>query len=252
MSIEVQDIDSVFHISEPWYIERCVFDEEKECLHCYISFRKGATFSCSNCGQEHQKVYDIADHNRTWRHLNFFEYPCYIHAELPRTECINCGKIHRVHVPWAIKRRSNFTLLFDAWIIAMAKDMPMSAISRLVKEHDTQLWRILHYYVDQAIAVQDLSHVTMIGTDETSAKKGHNYVTIFMDLKKKNVIHVTKGKDSSTWEECKKHLESHGGSSEKVRYQRCRWICPLLLLREQQKTFPMQPLPLINSTSFRL
>ncbi|WP_425590579.1 transposase family protein [Fictibacillus enclensis] len=27
----------------------------------------------------------------------------------------------------------------------MAKDMPMSAISRLVKEHDTQLWRIIHY-----------------------------------------------------------------------------------------------------------
>ncbi|MDC3413774.1 transposase family protein [Aquibacillus sp. 3ASR75-11] len=91
MSIVVQDIDSVFHIPEPWYIESCVFDEEKECLDYYISFRKGATFSCSNCGQEDQKVYDIADHNGTWRHLNFFEYPCYIHAELSRTECINCG-----------------------------------------------------------------------------------------------------------------------------------------------------------------
>lgn len=216
MIIEVQDIDNVFHIPEPWYIESCVFDEKKEQLDCYISFPKGATFSCSNCNEEHQKVHDIADYNRTWRHLNFFEYPCYIHAELPRTECKECGKIRRVNIPWAIKARSNFTLLFDAWIITMAKDMPMNAISRLVKEHDTQLWRILHYYVDQAIAVQDLSHVTMISTDETSAKKGHNYVTIFMDPQEKNVIHVTKGKDSTTWEECKKHLESHGGSAEKV------------------------------------
>lgn len=32
---------------------------------------------------------------------------------------------------------------------------------------------ILHYYVDHAIAVQDLSHVTKISTDETSAKRGH-------------------------------------------------------------------------------
>lgn len=216
MNVEVQYIDSVLHIPEPWYVESCVFNEEKEQLDCYISFRKGATFSCSNCGQEHQEVYDTADHNRTWRHLNFLEYPCYYHAELPRTNCKNCGMIHRVHVPWAIKPRSNFTLLFDACIMAMAKDMPMNAISRLVKEHDTKLWRILHYYVDRAIEAQDLSHVKMIGTDETSAKRGHNYVTIFMDLQEKNVIHVTKGKDSSTWGECKKHLESHGGSAKEV------------------------------------
>lgn len=216
MKIDVQDIDNIFHIPEPWYIESCVFNEKKEQLDCYVSFHKEATFRCSNCNEDHQVVHDIADYNRTWRHLNFLEYPCYIHAELPRTNCQKCDKIRRVHVPWVIKPRSNFTLLFDAWIITMAKDMPMKAISRLVKEHDTQLWRILHYYVDKAIAVQDLSHVTMISTDETSSKKGHNYITIFMDPHKKNVIHVTKGKDSSTWKSCKEHLESHGGSAEKV------------------------------------
>ncbi|MGE8078364.1 hypothetical protein [Peribacillus loiseleuriae] len=43
------------------------------------------------------------------------------------------------------------------------------------------------YYVNQAIEVQDLSHVTMISTDETSTKKGHNYVTIFMDPEKRSV-----------------------------------------------------------------
>lgn len=216
MLIEINDIENVFHIPEPWYIDSCLFNEEKKQLDVFVSIRKGAVFSCSNCGAEHQPVYDIADINRTWRHLNFMEYPCYIHAELPRTKCQECGKIHRVDVPWAIKPRSNFTTLFDAWIIMMAKDMPMNAISRLVGEHDTQLWRILHYYVDKAIEAQDLSDVTMISTDETSAKKGHNYITIFMDPKKKNVIHVTKGKDSSTWKDCKEHLESKGGNADQV------------------------------------
>ncbi|MDQ0221113.1 hypothetical protein ELQ35_01825 [Peribacillus cavernae] len=208
MEIEVQDIESVFHITEPWYIESCLFNDQKEQLDVFVSIRKGVLFGCSLCGAEDQPVYDIADYNRTWRHLNFLEYPCYIHAELPRTRCRECGKIHRVDVPWAVKTRSNFTLLFDAMIITMAKDMPMNAISRLVMEHDTQLWRIIHYYVDHAIKVQDLSHVTMSSTDETSAKRGHQYVTIFMDPQEKNVIHVTKGKDSSTWEKCKKHLEA--------------------------------------------
>jgi transposase len=132
----------------------------------------------------------------------------------------------------------------------MAKDMPMRAISRLVNEHDTQLWRIIHYYVDHAIEAQDLSHVTMISTDETSSKRGHQYVTIFMDPKEKNVIHVTKGKDSGTWVECKKHLEAHGGSADKVT-EVCMDMCPLHLLKEQPNPFPMHLSPLINSMSYK-
>ena len=32
-----------------------------------------------------------------WRHLNFFEYPCYIHADLPR-KCGICNHILQVKV----------------------------------------------------------------------------------------------------------------------------------------------------------
>lgn len=194
MLIEVQDLEKVLHIPEPWFIESCIFDNQNEQLDVYVEIRRGALLTCSNCRSELQPIYDIADNNRTWRHLNFMEYPCYIHAELPRTDCQNCGKIHRVHVPWAIKPRSNFTTLFDAWIIMMAKDMPMNAISRLVGEHDTQLWRIVHFYVDYAIEAQDLSDVTMISTDETSAKKGHNYITISMDPKKRMLSMLQKAR----------------------------------------------------------
>lgn len=28
MFIEVKDLDEVFHIPEPWYIDRCVFDHK--------------------------------------------------------------------------------------------------------------------------------------------------------------------------------------------------------------------------------
>lgn len=42
-----------------------------------------------------------------------------------------------------------------------------------------------HHYVDNAIVAQDLSYVTKISTDETSAKRGHNYITIFMDPEQK-------------------------------------------------------------------
>lgn len=80
--------------------------------------------------------------------------------------------------------------------------MPMNAIARLLGEHDTRLWRILHYYVEQAIEAQDLSHVTKISTDETSSKRGHHYITIFMDADQKVVIYATEGKDAETVRVC--------------------------------------------------
>nr|WP_267908668.1 helix-turn-helix domain-containing protein [Paenibacillus alkalitolerans] len=114
----------------------------------------------------------------------------------------------RVNVPWALdKPKHYFTLYFDALIMKLAKDMPMNAVSRLVGEHDTRLWRILHHYVDNAIAAQDLSYVTKINTDETSAKRGHNYITIFMDPEQKNVIFVTKGRDSGTGRNARNSLK---------------------------------------------
>ncbi|WP_417168672.1 transposase family protein [Terrihalobacillus insolitus] len=55
---------------------------------------------------------------------------------------------NRIDIPWANKPRATFTKLFDARITLLVKDMPMSAVSRLVGEHDTRLWRILHHNVD--------------------------------------------------------------------------------------------------------
>ncbi|QZE13385.1 transposase [Halosquirtibacter laminarini] len=38
----------------------------------------------------------------------------------------------------------------------------------------------------------------MVGIDETSCKKGHNYVTLFVDLKERRTVHVSEGKGSDT------------------------------------------------------
>lgn len=88
------------------------------------------------------------DYDQVLRHLNFAEYLVYFHAEHPRTICGTGNRILRVNVPWAVKPRAGFTLLFDAWIIAMVKDMPMNAVSLIVKETDKRLGQILHHSFD--------------------------------------------------------------------------------------------------------
>jgi transposase len=87
MLIEVPNLESVQHIPESWYIERCQFDDKLQQMDVHLQFCKEATFVCSGCGSEAKAVKDIAEYNQVWCHLNFAEYLMHFHAEHPRTIC---------------------------------------------------------------------------------------------------------------------------------------------------------------------
>jgi transposase len=99
LTAKIDGFEDLLHIPEPWCIDSVVFNEEAKQLEVFVKFRKRALFTCSGCGLSKQPIYDIAIKNRTWRHLNFSEYPCHIHAEVPRTECGSCNTVKRVNVP---------------------------------------------------------------------------------------------------------------------------------------------------------
>ena len=88
----------------------------------------------------------------------------------------------------------------------------------MVDEHDTRLWRVLQHYVEKARAEADFSEVTTIGVDETSRSKGHNYITVFMELEedRRRVVFATEGKDADTVRRFREDLEAHGGKAEQV------------------------------------
>jgi transposase len=95
--------------------------------------------------------------------------------------------------------------------------MTASAIARLINEHDTRVWRILEHYVDAARDSSDFSNVSLLGVDETSRAKGHDYVTLFVDMLRSKVLFVTAGKDSSTVSAFREDFTQHGGKVENVR-----------------------------------
>ena len=75
--------------------------------------------------------------------------------------------------PWA-RAGSGFTLLFEAYVLALAKSMPIANAAERLGEHDTRLWRIVEHYVWRAVEKLDLSLVRRIAADETSARRGHD------------------------------------------------------------------------------
>jgi transposase len=129
---------------------------------------------------------------KTWRHLNFFQHEVHLHARVPRVTCKSCG-IKQVSVPWA-RPNSGFTLLFEALVMAMVQAMPVAVVARMIDEWDTRLRRIIHHYVERARDRADHSDVTSVAFDETASRRGHNYVSLFVDLVRRRVLFVVEGK----------------------------------------------------------
>lgn len=198
-------------LEDPWKLNEVKFDPEQEQLDIYISYNARRQCPCPSC-QAESSVFDTKE--RTWRHLNFFQFKAYIHCEVPRIGCPSCG-IKQVDVPWS-RPYSGFTMLFEAFIIELAAHMPVAAIARLVGENDTRLWRLIRHYVDKAREQEDYSDVIAVGVDETSSKRGHNYVTVFVDLDQSKVIYATEGKDAGTITSFAEDLSLHNGDPDNI------------------------------------
>lgn len=186
---------SALEIESPWFVSHRELDRQAGQLHVYLNFKRGAEFSCRHCS-ESGKVHDIVNENRTWRHLDFWQYQTVLHARLPRIYCRHCDKITTVKVSWA-RNHTSFSWLFEAHVMALMTEMPVAAVARKVGEHDTRLWRIFHYYVERAMKEMDMTGVNRIALDETSSRRGHEYVTLFVDMDTKRVLLATEGKGST-------------------------------------------------------
>ena len=208
---DIQLFQLALGLTPPWQVRDCRFDLEKSHLDIELDFPKGSEFACPACGAP-AKAYDTED--KQWRHLNFFQHTCHLNARLPRVKCEKCG-VRQVQVPWA-RSGSGFTLLFEAFVLALARKMPVLSVAQIVGEHDTRLWRLIEHWVNEARDEREDGAVKEVGVDETSSKRGHNYIAVFVDLEQRRVLFATPGKDAQTVKAFAKDLQAHGGDPAKI------------------------------------
>jgi len=208
------------HINAPWFIKSVDFDVEKKQLDIHVDFKRGSTFADPDEDGELAKKYKAHDTvSKTWRHLNFFEHDCYLHARVPRIKRDD-GKVRLITTPWAGKI-SGLTLLFEALLIQLCKSMPVHNVCQLTGVSDHKIWAVLDTYVGLAKKEEDFSHISAVGMDETSIAKGHDYITLFVDLNNKRTIHISEGKDHKTVVNFVEMLESKQGDRQAIKQVSC-------------------------------
>ena len=240
-----QDLfQKALNITDPWFVSDLQFDVESKKLDVYIDFKTGSMFSYENIQYKTEikkeivdekevdvetkievgrdsydglKAYDTKD--KTWRHLNFFEHECYLHARVPRVKLPD-GKTKLIKTPWE-GLSNGFTLLFEALLMQLCQAMPVSKVAKITHTSDDKLWSMLERYIDSVREYENFEEIDAIGMDETSRAKGHEYITLFVDLLKRRTLFITEGKDNTTVKRFAEDFKEHNGEVEKIRNVSC-------------------------------
>jgi transposase len=177
-----------------------------------VDFRSGSRFSHPEVAGEHP-VHDTQ--SKRYRHLNFFQHECFLEVRVPRVKLPD-GSVRLIEPVWAGKL-SGFTLLFEALVLCLCREMPFAAVARLVGESWHRVAAIAEHYVELAVAQADFSTVRELAIDETSKARGHDYVTIAADAERRAVIFVTETREAQAIERLAADLTAHGGDPQAVR-----------------------------------
>lgn len=212
--MEAKDLFTLaLQLSPEWKVHECLLDQGARTLTLRLDFVPGSRFP--EPGAEHQLLLPVHDTvEKTWRHLDFFQYRCALVARLPRVKTPE-GRVVQVAVPWA-RPGSGFTLLFEALTMLLGEQMPVRAAAELLGEEDTRLWRLVAHYVEEAYQGQSWAGVRRILVDETSARRGHRYVSSVVDADTRRLLFMAEGRGQDVLRKFVEALQAKGGTPEQI------------------------------------
>ena len=215
MSIAVEALfTSALGLQAPWSVSKVELDTAKRRIDFEVAC-DAKKLPCPACGVNGQGVHDRI--RRDWRHLDFFQFEAWLHAEVPRVDCGACGKTSLVEVPWA-RPGSGFTLLFEALALSLCQALPVAQAAAQLRVASKRLWRRIEHYVGVARTRDDMTGIKVVGIDETSVKRGQEYVTVVHDLEAKRLLFMTPGRKHDTVADFKAEVVAHGGDPDRIEH----------------------------------
>jgi len=150
---------------------------------------------CSRCGRP-GRGYD-RQHGRRWRHLDLAGMQLVLHYDTRRVDCRRCAAVVVEQVPWA-ETSSWFTRPFENHVGYLAQRCDQTTVGKLMRV----AWETVGGIVQRVVARRQdgdlLDGLTLIGVDELSYRRHHQYVTVVVDHVAGRVVWAHPGKNAET------------------------------------------------------
>ena len=184
-------------IESPWKVVRVDYSVEEQEVHVHLTDAGAKNLRCPDC----DRPCSIYDHQgeRVWRDLDTMQMSTYLHAPVPRVDCEECG-VKVIKFPWA-EKHSRFTLLFECRAIDILKKCSKSGACQLLKVSWDEVDGIMDRAVKRGLVRKEAKLCEGIAVDETSARKGHNYLTIVTSHEDGAVEFVGEGRKEESLDE---------------------------------------------------
>jgi len=182
----------LLHLGEAWQIRDVKYSDDLQSVEIHIDYTAAQGY-CTETG-ELCELYDFRA-ERKWQHLPMWQLKTFIISRIPRVKN-SFGKVVSVEVPWA-EESKRYSFFFEKYVIDMLKATHnQTKTAQMANTSFDVVNRIMHGSVARGLARRSFApgELRLLGIDEKSHNRGHNYVIILVDLKNSRVLDVAQGR----------------------------------------------------------
>ncbi len=154
---------------------------------------------CPKCSHSTQHRESRQHHDSVWRHLDLGVWRLEVHARLRRLRCPEHGALVE-GVPFA-RHGARSTRDFENLVAWLATKTDKAAICRLLRIDWQTVGRIIERVGDELLDGERLSNLFEISIDEVAWRKGHRYLTLVGDHRRRCVVWGAEGKGQAAADE---------------------------------------------------
>ena len=177
---------------------------EPGCVVVSVALRR-RRLECPKCSYSTAHRESVQHHDSVWRHLDLGAWRLEIHARLRRLRCPEHGALVE-GVPFA-RYGARFTADFENLVAWLATKTDKTAICRLTRIDWQTVGRIIERVGDELLDESRLDDLFEISIDEVAWRKGHRYLTLVGDHRRRAVVWGTEGKGKAAADEFFQELD---------------------------------------------
>jgi transposase len=153
----------------------------------FTIYQEPETCRCSCCGSN--QVISRGRVDRRFRSLPIGSRATLAAFAVPRVECQACGVVRQVDISFADPWRS-YTKSFERYVLELSRRMTMRDVARHLNVGWDLIKGIQKRDLLRGYSKPKVKHLRHIAIDEIAVAKGHQYLTVAMDLDRRAVVFV--------------------------------------------------------------